>query len=179
MANIIMADVKGGTGGAQLIASGTWTGAGVPNAEFFVGKKMPKQDFVFRVFAPDGEEFPMNADYKISMFYADSAFAVYDLSADSNNCPRTSKLNYVVDDNGTLKTLSQYGNWWAGTVRNASALYLIQGNVGYNRIKRTSSGFSVLFQNYTQSFYWVSGKTYNWELLYFGSNAENDIVEVP
>jgi hypothetical protein len=165
----------GGGGGATVIASGTYTGAGTVNVDFPVGKKMPKKDFVFHLYAPDETVFAQNADYKIAQFHADSWGVQYDLSANSDDCTRTTLVKYTVG----ASTLQAKGNWYIGYVRNTSFSHLMQGNAGWNRVKRDSNGFHILMRNYNELWYFPSGMTYNWELLYIGSDPTNDIVEVP
>lgn len=164
-----------GGGGGIVIASGTYTGAGTVNVDFPVGKKMPKKDFVFHLYAPDGTVFEQNADYKIAQFHADSWGVQYDLSANSDNCTSTALVKYTV---GT-STLQAKGSWYIAYVRNTVFAYQMQGNSGWNRIKRDSNGFYILMRRYDETWYFVNGMTFNWELIYYGNDPTNDIVEVP
>lgn len=176
LSNSVTVDVPTGGGGMQLIASGTFTGAGVLNMDFPVGKKMPKKDFIFRVYAPNGTEFANNSDYKVCGVIADSFGTEYDLSSVSDNCLKTNLIRYTIS--GTSYTPGTSANWYVAYVRTTGTYYQMQTNSGWNRIKRDANGFYIKIANYTSSWYFVSGMEYNWEMLYIGSDPTNDIVEV-
>ena len=48
---------------------------------------------------------------------------------------------------------------------------------GINSIARDSTGFTIKISKNAQ-YYFANGITYNWEVLYIGSDAANDMVEV-
>ena len=170
--------IPSGGGGATKIASGTYTGAGTINVDIPVGKKMASQDFLLRLYAPDGTVFTYDTDYKIARFQADSSGVRYTLTSNADPCPVTALVYTKVNNNGSYTNIQNRGNWYVNHVRSAALSYGIQANTGYNRIKRDSSGFYIKVQNYNANFKFVNGLTYNWELYYYGSDPTNDIVEV-
>lgn len=165
----------GGGGVPSLVASGTYTGAGTIVVDIPVGKKMPKKDFLFHLWAPNGTEFANDTNYKVNQFYALCRNMEYTLTSNADPCANTT-LVYNKVGSTNLHTKS---NWYVSYVRNAALTYGLQGNSGYNRVKRDASGFYIKIQNYNASYILVNGLVYNWELFYFGSDPTNDIVEVP
>ncbi len=166
--------------GAQLIASGTFTGNGSDNIDIPLGRKMPQTDFLFRAWVDDGTEFVNDAVYKAAgMFFLMHRPDYFDLSTDGTEAQNTNR--YInVNNGGTITTVQARQSTECFTyVRLSSVGIKIQGNTGYNRITRSSSGFALNVNVRDSSFQWVSGMTYNWELLYFGSTPQTDIVEVP
>lgn len=171
----------GGGGGAVLIASGTFTGDGAAPSQIPVGKKMPKTDFIFNVWVDNGTEITppngTNRTYVWVQIPVQKRFGEYDLSTDGQKF-MISKLAYPTVNTSTGVTTErtpEYDRTSAGGfVRFTTA---VVENLSHLQIKRSTEGFSVLFQkgnDYTTA----SGVTYNWELLYFGSTPQTDIVEV-
>jgi hypothetical protein len=167
--------IPSGGGVTPLVASGTYTGAGTITVDIPVGKKMPKKDFLFHLWAPNGTEFVNDSNYKVNQFYALCRNMEYNLSTNADPCTSTTLVyNKVGTTNSHVKS-----NWYLSNIRAASMTFTIQGNNGYNRIKRDANGFYIKVLNYASTLYFVSGLVYNWELFYFGSDPSNDIVEVP
>lgn len=167
--------IPSGGGGATLVASGTYTGAGAIIVDIPVGKKMPKKDFLFHLWAPNGTEFVNDSNYKVNQFYALCRNMTYYLSSNADPCESTPLVyNKVGTTNIQVKS-----NWYLSAVRNTVQMFQTQANNGYNRIKRDANGFYIKVQNYNTAWYFVSGLVYNWELIYFGSDPTSDIVEVP
>ena len=169
-------DIQTGGGVPSLVASGTYTGAGAFNGlDIPVGKKMPKKDFLFHLWAPNDTEFTNDSDYKVNQFYALCHNMEYNLANDADPCATTTLVyNKVGTTNIHVKS-----NWYVAYVRSTGMYQQVQGNPGYNRIKRDANGFYIKVQNYSATWYFVSGLVYNWEIFYFGSDPTNDIVEVP
>ena len=170
---------SGGQGGGQVIASGTFVGAGeaYQNKELFVGNKMARQNFKLVISVPNHESISYDTDYKIIYVSADSGGVVYDLSANEDNCPSTPYLNLSVDNAGTITNVQVKGNWYIAYVRNTTLSFQMQGNTGWNRIKRNASGFYFILTNMPNRIF-INGQTYNWELIYYGDDPNNDIVTV-
>jgi hypothetical protein len=167
--------IPSGGGATALIASGTYTGAGAIAVDIPVGKKMPKKDFLFHLWAPNGTEFVNDSYYKVNQFYALCRNMEYNLSNNADPCAATTLVyNKVGTTNIHVKS-----NWYLSYIRSTSTFFTMQANNGYNRIKRDANGFYIKVQNYNAAWYFVSGLVYNWEVLYIGSDAANDIVEVP
>ena len=169
--------------GAVTVASGTFTGDDNPQIAIPVGKKMPKTDFVFSVWCDDGTEIEYANNTKLLevMLIANKHFAIYDLSSDGSK-DASGQITVESNNSGTITNRTPKGvaatNW---TIRNGSLGYGALGNWGSSAncfIIRDSNGFTVrLYGNNTSTFL-ASGITYKWELVYFGSDPTNDIVEV-
>ena len=165
--------------GAQLIASGTFTGNGSDNIDIPLGRKMPQTDFLFRAWVDDGTEFVNDAVYKAAgMFFPMHRPDYFDLSTDGTKTETAG--GYVnINNNGTITTVQRRQSTEYFTyVRSGAYSHKIQGNAAYNRLIRSSSGFALNVNLNDTTFKWVSGMTYNWELLYFGNSPETDMVEV-
>ncbi len=172
----------GGGGGAQTIATGTFTGDGSGNAFIPIGKTMPECDFVFSLWVPSGTEVTSpavvtNRSYVYVQVLVQKRFQKFDLST-----------------NGTKNTIGQCTypvvNSEAGTTTNRTPnLNIAQGAfVRYSvtpsaeainalKIIRDASGF-VLSLGKNNQYTFLTGVDYNWEIIYFGSDPNNDIVEV-
>ena len=170
----------GGGGSVQLIASGTFTGAGVYNVDIPVGTKMPQTDFMFAVWVDGGTTITpaQGTDRVVTTLQqlVRKRFCYYDLSSNGTK-NLVSVLTYpTVGSDGTTitnRTPSAVCDG-AGYVRMATVASESQGIAS---IVRADSGFTIkLVKN--QQYPFGNGITYNWEILYFGSDAANDIVEV-
>lgn len=176
----IQAIPSGGGGGATLVASGTYTGAGAVNVDIPIGKKCPETDFLFLVCAEDGATYQYSNDYQV---WDVSQFVMspdrYDLSSDGTKQLAAITKAYS-DKDGVITALKlPFTTRMMSCIRVGSMYWSLGSNVGYNRIKRGASGFSISLQNWSNAWYFVSGMTYNWKVIYFGSDPDNDIVEVP
>lgn len=173
----------GGATGPTVVASGTYTGTGgYPSSAgtgFFVGKKMPKTDFWFKFCASSDSEFAYNTDYKYAygLFAVLSEFGHFDLSTVGDSKDVISDITFDINNGGTI-TATNAGRYLGimDYVRNGSANNIIAPN--NFRIDRRSEGFYVRPYHSNAAYKYVSGMTYNWELVYFGSNPSTDIVEV-
>lgn len=172
----------GGSGGIK-VASGTFTGDNNPQIAIPVGKKMPKTDFVFSVWCDDGTEIEYSNNTKLLevMLIANKHFAIYDLSSDGSK-DATGQITVGSNNSGTITNRTPKGvaatNW---TIRNGGLGYGALGNWGSSSncfIIRDSNGFTVRLYSNNSSTFLASGITYKWELVYFGSDPTNDIVEV-
>ena len=179
--NSLTVNVSGG--GGIKVASGTFTGDSNPHISVPVGKKMPNTDFVFMVWAENGTEYPYASDTaQVELaFLVSRHFIEYDLSTDGTKTG-TAQITVVSNNSGTLSNRTvrgvMVGNW---TIRNGSLAYGALGNWGSTTngfIVRDSTGFTIGLYSNNASGYLKSGITYKWELVYFGTDPTNDIVEV-
>lgn len=181
--NSLDVNVSGGASGATLLASGSFTGDGTKVASFSIGKKMAQTDFLIRIYVPAGTVFQYNTTKKMNAMgvYCDSTFSYYDLSANGTDIPPTAQDTsyYIYTQNGTDHRLARRPIF-------GSAQYLVSGS-GANvevlpwanpTITKSASGFSIKWNATSTNDTFVSGQTYNFEILYFGANAATDIVEV-
>lgn len=174
----------GGGSGATKIASGTITGADNRQFTVPVGKKMPQADFVFNLWVDNGTEFAYSNNYQIvnAQFLLQKRFGYFDLSTDGSK--RSSEVIRVDSNNsGTITERTTRGNTPVHiNIRNGGLAAAVFGNPGGSNnclVIRSSTGFSIQMDTNSNTTILASGKTYNWELLYFGSSPTTDIVEVP
>lgn len=175
----------GGGSGATKIASGTITGADNRQFTVPVGKKMPQADFVFNLWVDNGTEFAYSSNTQIvtAQFLLQKRFGYFDLSTDGSK--QSSEVIRVDSNNsGTITEITTKGNAPVHfSIRNGSFLVLSAlGNPNGSTnclVIRSSTGFSIQMNTNNNTVILASGKTYNWELLYFGSSPTTDIVEVP
>ena len=171
----------GGGGGMQLIANGAFTGAGVHNVEIPVGKKMPQTDFMFAVWVEGGTTItPTSSVERVVTAIQQlnrKRFNYYDLSSNGRKDQKYVLTYPTVESDGTTITnrTPQAQCDGAGYTRMASTA---GESHGISSIVRDDSGFTIgVVKNAQYPF--GNGITYNWEILYFGSDPTNDIVEVP
>lgn len=171
----------GGGSGATVIASGTFAG----NNNYYItipaGTKMPQTDFVFQFWADGEAAFPYDSYYKFAAgaLLALKDFAVYDLASDGSKSA-TGQLSVDVDNSGAVTAVSLRPIFLAyQTVRNSTiGVTAALGQVTKAKIVRDADGFSVDIDVSNSAYRFTSGVSYNWRLLYFGSDPQNDIVEV-
>lgn len=176
--DLIAAIQTGGGSGATEVASGTFTPSSTAlSLDVAIGKKMAQADFILVVYADNETEVPYDTTYKglIGTIICDKALGYYDLQTDGNKSP-VGKLVYKLNQSGTItdKTVDGiYGGSYQ--LRNATSGTFYPGAT-HNKITRSSSGFTFTLRWTSQNF--MSGYTYNYKILYYGSDPTNDIVEV-
>lgn len=178
--NEVVVNVSGGSSsGAVTVASGTFVATRKTAVNVFVGKKCPKTDFIFNIWIANGTAiYPASGTDRIYVAYqamAQKVFAEYDLSTDGTIAV-TNKLTYPTynGDTPTNRTPDE-------RVSNSACVRMtttLSETLRLANIKRDSTGFTMSYTGDTQHFL-ENGATYNWELLYIGSDPTNDIVEVP
>lgn len=181
VAEFAEAEVNIPTGGAHLIASGTWTGDGDYKFKIPVGKKMPQTDFLFTLWVDIGTEFPYDNYNKFIVvnITALHRFASFDLSTDGEK--RADKIFYVNENNdGTIGQRKQTMIWGIEQDLRTSVFSTNNpmGNPVAITVTKDQSGFSISADKSGTNYKFVSGMSYNWELLYIGNDPTNDIVEV-
>lgn len=172
----------GGSGsGAAVVASGTFTGNGSFSISIPVGTKMPQTDFIFKFWVDDDTEFTYNGSYK----FADCAFIVlkgyasYDLSSNGTKAP-ISQTSMRVNNSGTITTVNMKPVFFVHqSIRNDGiGATQLAGQIGNQQIIRSSEGFQISVNQGNSTYIFVSGMTFNWQLLYIGDSPATDIVEV-
>lgn len=169
----------GGGGGVTTLASGTVTGSGTSTLSIPVGKKMAQTDFIFNCWVTSGTEITPGGSVDrmvvIVQNLAKKGFAKFDLSTDGTK-NATGQATYPTD-NGSGTKIDRTPNpfvTWGSFVRQGSVASETFGM----QIVRASTGFSLNIGKNSQ-YPFQSGITYNWEILYIGSDPSTDIVEVP
>ena len=169
----------GGGTGASEIASGTFTpSSNSATQNLAIGKKMAQTDFLVVVYADGGTEVAYDTTYKgmVGVLVCDKALGSYDLQTDGNNKSPIGKFDYKVNQSGTI-TNKEVSSVYGGSfyLRNSSTGSFYADNT-HNKISRDSTGFTLTLRWTSQNF--MSGITYNYKVLYYGSNPTTDIVEV-
>lgn len=166
-----------GGGGGIVLASGTFTGTGTWNATISIGEKMAQTDFFVRIMPENGSEFPYDNKYKytvvLGMLFSNIGY--YDLSTDGTDKDPISSFAVTVDNSGTISTFSTNYISARATVRYTS---VAASTINTMKITKNSSGFSIKIGQNNSAYAFASGITYNYEVIYFGSNPSTDIVEV-
>ena len=166
-------------GGLLKIASGTITGNNTYDLPVPVGKKMPKTNFWFRMVAKSTSEFAYNSDYKYAVLFGIvfSEMGQYDLSTVGDGKQLSSNLSFKINNSGTI-TNAASGTYigHVTAVRNNTAN--TYGRFNNMRINRKSNEFQVRLYNSNNSYKAPSTITYEWELVYFGTNPSTEIVEI-
>lgn len=168
----------GGTGLVKL-ASGTITGNNTYDLPVPVGKKMPKTDFWFKMVAKSTSEFTYDTSYKFAVLWGIvfSEMGQFDLSTVGDGKTLTSNLSFKINNSGTI-TNAASGTYIGHmtTVRNNTAN--TYGRFNNMKINRKSNEFQVRLFHSNGSYKTPSTITYDWELVYFGTNPSTDIVEI-
>jgi hypothetical protein len=175
-------NVPTGGGGLVTVASGTYTGAGTNPSNagmgINVGKKMPKTDFMFKIVARADSVYTYDANYKYAWGIAviDSDIASFNLSSAGTSKQPVSAVQYDVDNSGTVTNVSA-GSHVVDicTIRNTGASYTRANNI---RIDQYSDRFEIRLFNSTPGYLYAAGIVYDWEIVYFGSNPSQDIVDL-
>lgn len=169
-----------GGSGVQLIASGTFTGAGVNNVDIPVGTKMPQTDFMFAVWVDDGTTItPATGTDRVVTTLQQlvrKRFCYFNLLSNGTKDLKSVLTYPTVGSDGTTIT-----NRTPGAVCNGAGYVrmttVASESQGIYRIVRADAGFTIKLGKNNQ-YPFGNGITYNWEILYFGSDPGNDIVEV-
>lgn len=170
----------GGGGGVTKIADGTFTGSGSHILDLFVGKKCPQTDFILNLWVTNGTTMTPSAGTDrvtvTNQVLLQKRYNRVDLSADGNRTAQNLLTYPTVGSDGVTTT----NRTPSETVSNVAFVrQTTQGQEGnyFSYIKKDATGFTFHFQKNSQYPY-QNGITYNWELIYFGTDPTNDIVEV-
>lgn len=174
-------NIPSGGSGLTTIASGTFTGndSNIISA-LSIGKKMAQTDFYFKAKLHSGTEIPYDAYYKFADIFAVvfSDICHYDLSTNGNQKNVISDLSYDINNSGTI-TNSAVGDKIsvATNIRNTS----VSKNANMNQflINKSDAGYTIYLGHSNTSYKFINGATYDYEIVYFGSNPSSDIVEIP
>ena len=162
------------------VASGTFTGNGSDTMDVFVGKKMPNGYFHFHVWIADDTEFIKDMNYKvIAVDWAVLRANAFDFSTDGLKTQATN-ITVIMEDNSDTKTTipNRADTQVFSFLRANSINQYVSNNSGFNRITKDENGFTINLNMRNGYYYFVSGLTYNFEVIYYGTDPTNEIVEV-
>ena len=186
-----IAAIPSGGGGLTTISRGTFFGSNNSVAAgrqpVPIGKKMAKTDFWVRIWAKQGEEYERNGNYKWLTLTAVcfKEFGSYDLSTDNTANNFTESSTYTVDSNnaGTITQKKPGRIVLTGT-------YLNNDNIGTNYFNTFSiwrsrwndgvyyDGFTIFLGHSNTLYPFPSTIEYNYEVVYFGNDPTNDIIDL-
>lgn len=169
----------GGGTGASEIASGTFTPSSDSTTQnLAIGKKMAQTDFLIVIYADNGTEVAYDTTYKgmVGVLVCDKALGYYDLQTDVSGKTVTGKITYKINQRGTITDKEAFGIYGGSLHLRNSSTGSVYADIAHNKITRDSSGFTLTLRWTSQNF--MSGITYNYKVLYYGTTPTTDIVEV-
>ena len=184
--DIVYTAPSGGSG-FTTIASGTFTGGGSYAFTVNIGKKLPKKNFAWYFWADGEDDYAYETHYKpvlgASVVFGEFCGVVFD-SAQSGYDRYKYQVtkSYVIDNSGTKTTVS---NVWGkiasqSTIRNGGYGNSInmQATLSSDHIRKYSDHWSIYASQGNANYQYPTTITYNWKLIYFGSDPTNDIMEI-
>lgn len=181
--NEVVVDVQ--SGGGTVIASGTFAGNGRHAISLPVGTKMPETDFAFVIHLPKNQEITYVDDSNNQIllwiqYVVPKKTQRFDLSSVANNIKSTNTLGLTVNNGGTITSLNPNGTAAIRVFSRANGYaFAMAGNESAQTISRTATGFNVNVSSEAWMMVFRTGYTYEWEIIYFGDDPTNDIVEIP
>lgn len=170
----------GGQSGAKVIASGTVSGGGNHILSVDVGSKMPQTNFIFLAWLDDGTELSYDSNHKVASLalVMDGGLAKFDLSSTGTKTATAIK-SIIVDNSGTTTTIPVRAVLGCLiTIRNAGIGVSVAVPNNNMKVTRNASNFVVEWNQGNSAYKFVSGQTYNWRVLYYGSDESADVVNL-
>lgn len=168
----------GGSGGAVLVASGTFVGnsGNTGRQNISVGSKMPITDFFVQIKAQNNSIFN-RANYRIvastAIFTKEFGYFSY---TNTGNAVYTHAF-HIYDKNGDTETLKN-----AGLYQRDGIMYSGGNVTEYNfntfTISRNATSFYIYFGHSNTAYELPTDVTYEYKIVYFGDDATNDIYEI-
>lgn len=172
----------GGGGGLTTIASGTFVGSNNTGAGgrqlISIGTKMARTDFYMLVTTPNGTEIEYSSMRKIIWMYGlcFSFFGGYDLSSNGNKSFIGSNYHINSNNSGTITERSCDDLVMSGKQLFNGAVAAFSPNTF--QIRKQSDHFELYFGIGNTAYIFPSEITYNYEIVYFGTNPSTDIIEI-
>lgn len=174
----------GGGSGATVVASGTAQGSGTYYMEIPIGTKMPIRNFVIALWAEDNTEFTYDST-KRQFFGSEVALDgnvgyMGLLQREPGNrrdvYEAKSAKSYTVNNGGTISTVdyNPMCGWLFGVLGNNK-----YGEALYKFFMYKYDDHCTFLVNRSNSiFVFPSAVTYNYKVIYYGSDPVNDFLEV-
>lgn len=184
-ADAIDAIPTGGGSGFTTISSGTFIGSNNSQAAgrqyIPIGNKMAQTDFFVLVKAKNGEEFTYDSNYKWVWLYAEcrKEFGHFDLSSDGYKDFISSTAYYIdSNDSGTITTVNPGRLIKFGVNhRNSGVNELNYNTFSLCRNINQIAGFQI-YLGHSNAIYPFIPITYEYEVVYFGNDPTNDIIDL-
>lgn len=173
----------GGSSGATVVSSGTFTGTGQQTVAVNVGTRIPITNFILLFWVDDPDDVPYNSSYKwvageviackdlVQYAYVSHHYTGYDLYEPTYN------KHWDVDNSGTITTLyPQFVHTSYFNIRNNSG-----GGSNSNQVPQIlkySDRIEIAWGRLNTAYSFISGVTYKYKLLYFGSDPTNEYISV-
>ena len=167
--------------GGAVLASGTWTGTGGYAVDLPMGSRMPQTNFGFIMrLISSSETETDDSDYAAISYY----FTVYEPDYFDFSSTGTKKLSstytFSTNYNETVTSLSPKLScgtviFYKGTNTSSTQVPIYNNLISFDK---SNSGFTAKVTLWNSKNFFPSGETYEWKLIYFGSNPDDDIVEV-
>lgn len=176
------------TGGNIVIASGEFIGSNNTQAggrqAFSIGNKMAKTDFYVRVWAKDGEEFAQDGSLKwIALLgLCFKKYGYFDLLSDGAKSFVTSSYSVDSNNSGTITKKSagrliKMGSYLRDT--GISDIIFNTFDIWRNRTDFGTAfpGFAI-YLGHSNPSYPFRSVAFEYEVVYFGNDPTNDIVDL-
>ena len=186
--NSLTVNVSGGGGGLTTIASGTFTGSN--NSQdagrqcFSIGNKMAKTDFYVNIWAKEGEDYPRDDNYKWTTLtvICFKTFGSYDLASDGKKSFVSASYSVDDDNSGVITAknpgrLVFFGTYLRGaniSTSSPNTFQIWRNQTGWGT---SFPGFAVYIGHSNQVYPFIP-VTFNYEVVYFGSDPTNDIINL-
>lgn len=172
-------DTGGGGGSSVVVASGEFVGdSSAGRQEISIGKKMASTDWYLLIKAKDASEFERNEYSFIWLSVcALSKLGRYNL-AGSGNLSFTPAIS-IYDDNSGILTAKSAGLIIKNSevINNETVREIVFNTFTLSR-NASDGTFHIYFGHSNALFNLPSNITYEYEVIYFGSNPSTDIVEI-
>lgn len=173
----------GGSGGATVVSSGTFTGNGNQGIAVNIGTRMPITNFILVFWVDDQDDVPYNSSYKwvageviackdlVQYEYVSHHYTGYDLYEPTYN------KHWDVDNSGTITTLyPQYVHTSYFNIRNNAG-----GGSNSNQVPQIlkyEDRIEFAWGRLNTAYSFINNVTYKYKLLYFGSDPTNEFISV-
>lgn len=181
----IAAIPTGGGSGFTTIASGTFIGSN--NSQdagrqlIPIGNKMAQTDFFVLVNAKNGEEYPYNDKYKWVWLYAEcrKMFGYWDLSSDGwRSFIASTGYHIDLNNSGTITTVNPGRMIKLGVnLRNSGLNEINYNTFSLCRNINQIAGFQIHL-GHSNTLYPFIPITFEYEVVYFGNDPTNDIIDL-
>lgn len=175
-----MATANSGGGGTVVVASGEFQGASsVGRQTISIGNTMAATDFFMTIKAKEGSEFERSGKYSFVFLSAIGLSALGRYTLASNGTCAFSQNVHVYDNNSGTLTEKPAGRIVKdGQVINNGTVRDVDFNTFTLSRDNTNKCFNLYFGQSNSVYDLPTNITYEYEIVYFGSNPSEDIVSI-
>ena len=171
-----------GGGGPVIIASGTMTGTGSNGINLPLGNKAPLKDFYVKI-KHKTMAFLYDATYKLTqsvlLVPASTGFSYKDHYGTYDRY-YADAVDLTVDNAGTITNHTYNPNSEIHTfIRNSTpGVHCALQNIIHPELRKYNDHIEIYYTTGNGQYIFVNGDDYEWELVYFGGDPLNDMIEV-